>query len=203
MIELIVVVGILALLALFLLPEFVKARQRAQRIRCNGFLKQISLGSRQWALDNTNANPWCISTNLGGTREYLSTGEVWPHFQVMSNELNTPFVLVCPSDKERVRAKDFHPNLSNTNIGYFVGFDANDSMPQMFLAGDRNIIGGALLPNRILSLTSNDAVRWDNRMHQGQGNVAMADGSVQQVSSARLREALRLTGVVTNRLAMP
>src|SRR5207247_1616471 len=132
-----------------------------------------------------------------------STGEVWPHFQVMSNELNTPWVLVCPTDKERIPASDFRSRLSNTNLSYFVGVDASDSTPQMFLAGDRNILGGSLLPGRILMLTTNDVVRWDKRMHQGQGNVALADGSVQGFSSQRLREALANTGVVTNRLAMP
>ena len=40
-------------------------------------------------------------------------------------------------------------------------------------------------------------------MHKFQGNVAMGDGSVQQFSPPRLVEALRRTGLPTNRLAVP
>jgi len=40
-------------------------------------------------------------------------------------------------------------------------------------------------------------------MHKNQGNVALADGSVQAFSSSRLQEVLSNTGVATNRLAMP
>ena len=202
-IEMLVVVAMIGLLAALLLPAIAQAKARAQRISCVCNLKQIGLSYRQWALNHTNAYPMAISTNFGGTLEHVATGEVWPHFQVMSNELNTPWVLVCPTDKERIRASDFRLNLSNTNLSYFVGVDARDSMPQMFLAGDRNIVGGSLLPGRILMVTSNDVVRWNKRMHQGQGNVALADGSVQGFTTRRLREALTNTGVVTNRLAMP
>ena len=35
---------------------------------------------------------------------------------------------------------------------------------------------------------------WTKTMHRSQGNVLLADGSVQQFSSRRLREQLRGTG---------
>jgi prepilin-type processing-associated H-X9-DG protein len=40
-------------------------------------------------------------------------------------------------------------------------------------------------------------------MHKLQGNVAMGDGSVQQLSSARLRDQARNTGLNELRLAVP
>jgi len=124
------------------------------------------------------------------------------HFQVMSNELNTPVILVCPRDSRR-SAKDFRTGFSNTNVSYFVGLVTNDDNPQMFLSGDRNVTGGTRLANGIIELTTNHVIGWGTDMHNGQGNVALADGSVQGFSSQRLREALSNTGVATNRLAMP
>ena len=203
MIEFFVVIAVIALLGCLLLPYYMKAKARAQRISCTGRLKQVGLSFRQWAIDHTNANPMAISTNFGGTLEHANTGEVWRHFQVMSNELNTPVVLACPSDRNRTAMRNFSPSLSNKNISYFVGLDADDTLPQMFLAGDRNLIGGTMLPGRILLLTTNDGACWGKDMHKSQGNVAMADGSVQAFSTSRLREALANSGVATNRLAMP
>ena len=119
---------------------------------------------------------------------------------VMTGEQVTTAPHPFPSRQPR---RNFGPNLSNTNISYFVGLDANDTMPQMFLAGDRNIVDGTLLPNRILLLTTNDAVSWGKDLHKQQGNVALADGSVQGFSSSRLQAALMNTGSLTNRLAIP
>jgi len=201
--ELLIVIAIIAFLGCLFLPAHFKAKDRSKRIACTSNLKIIGVSFRQWALDHTNANPMAISTNFGGTLEHAGTGEVWRHFQVMSNELSTPSVLVCFSDRTRTRVRNFGPGTSNKNISYFVGLDANDTMPQMFLAGDRNLIGGTMLPNRILLLTTNDAVRWGKDLHKNQGNVALADGSVQGFSSSRLQEALANSGVETNRLAMP
>jgi len=35
---------------------------------------------------------------------------------------------------------------------------------------------------------------WTDKVHHGQGDVLMSDGSAQQLSGARLRELLRSTG---------
>ena len=143
-----------------------------------------------------------ISTNLGGTLEYVASGETFRHFQVMSNQLATPFVLVCPADV-RHPSKDFGVAFGNTNISYFVGVDADDSRPQMVLSGDRNIIGGTKLANGILEITTNQLVGWSSEMHNGVGNIGLADGSVQTVTVTGFAELLQQTGVATNRLALP
>lgn len=57
LIELLVLLGTLAILAALLYPGFVNAKQKAQRIRCTSYLKQIGLGFRLWAGDHTNLNP--------------------------------------------------------------------------------------------------------------------------------------------------
>jgi prepilin-type processing-associated H-X9-DG protein len=133
--------------------------------------------------------------------DYIETGEVFRHFQTMSNEFANPKVLICPS-AVRVPAKDLFTGFSNTNISYFVGIDARDSNPQMFLSGDRNLTNGPLTSNRILVITPNSPAGWTHEMHSFQGNIGLADGSVQQYSTARLAEGLR-NSEATNRLAIP
>ena len=79
----------------------------------------------------------------------------------------------------------------------------------MILTGDRNILSGPAVAATVeLSVTPNTglysmgtnfpnatlAPRWSDRMHQGQGNLGLADGSVQAVSSSKLREQLAQTG---------
>jgi prepilin-type processing-associated H-X9-DG protein len=202
LIDVSVVVVIVGLLVCLLLPALNRAKVRAQIITCNGELKQIGLAFRIWEGDHTNLYPMSVSTKIGGTSEYVATGETFRHFQVMSNELSTPKVLVCPADVRRP-AKDFGSAFSNTNVSYFVGVDADDSRPQDLLSGDRNIIGGTKMANGILEITTNQLVGWSSEMHNGVGNVALADGSVQTLHTDELQQAFQNTGTATNRLAIP
>ncbi len=99
LIELLVVIGVIALLGLFAYPSLVTARQKAQRIGCTSRLKQIGLAFRIWVGDNTNGFPMQVSMELGGTKEFVTSGETFRHFEVMSNELNTPIILACPATR--------------------------------------------------------------------------------------------------------
>jgi len=209
LIEVSVIVVIVAVLACLLLPALAIAQKKAQRISCISCLKQIGLGFRIWEGDHTNLYPMSISTNLGGTLEYVASGETFRHFQVISNELAMPNVLVCPADV-RPRAKDFGSAFSNTNVSYFVGVDADDSRPGNLLSGDRNIVGGTKLANGILQITTNQLVSWSPEMHNGVGDVGLVDGSVRQLGSGRLGEnaiwgknGLWEVPAATNRLAIP
>jgi prepilin-type processing-associated H-X9-DG protein len=165
-------------------------------------------------------------------------------FGVMSNELSIPRTLVCPSD-ERSTHSNFVMHVSGTvgsqqaqasnsgnaafdsdtayfnnfKLSYFLGVNAADLHPQMFLAGDRNIWGDHT------SSTTQPAwnnigygnncgtqywmgTNWGNgatypawspsKMHQSKGNVLLADGSVQQLDSAHLRQQLSTTGDTTS-----
>ena len=198
---LLVILAVLAILAAMLLPALAKAKQRAQRISCVNNLKQVGLAFRLWAGDNLDKFPMSVSTNKLGTFEWAQDGNVFRHFQAMSNELNTPKILACPTDT-RQPASDF-VGLNNENISYFIGLDAQDVNPRMFLTGDRNITNGLAPQRTVLSLRPDRPTGWTEIMHVEKGNVALADGSVTMFTTPALREALKQTGDTTNRIALP
>jgi len=202
LVELLVVVAVLALLVVALLLSPPRHERPPLRARCANNLKECGIAFRIWASDRGNAFPVELSTVKDGTRELAATGRAFAHFQVLSNELATPRILICPADKERSPAKEFS-SLSNTNLSYFIGLDAREETPGMLLAGDRNLTNGTPLPpNGILVLTTNTMLGWTHELHNFSGNVLLADASVQQVSSSGLRSLIVLSGG-TNHLAMP
>ena len=214
-VEVIVIIAVVALLVGFLLPALNHAKAVAQMITCNGNLKCIGSGFMVWERDHhTNFYPMSVSTNFGGTLEYIKTSETFRHFQIMSNELSTPRMLICPADV-RQPAKDFGTTFGNTNISYFVGVDAVEPEPpwflsaQMVLSGDGNFeIAGVPVKSGLLELPSNAPITWTSARHVSSrglncGNIGLADGSVQPVITSRLLEALQNSGLATNRLAIP
>jgi len=104
----------LCLGAILILPYFIKINKHGpQKLECELNLKQIGLGFRQWAIDHGNQYPFYLGTNSEGTRELcLADAEGFDlhshwHFLVMSNELNTTRILVCPEDKVSLAASNF------------------------------------------------------------------------------------------------
>jgi prepilin-type processing-associated H-X9-DG protein len=74
----------------------------------------------------------------------------------------------------------------------------------MFLSGDDNFaIGGVPVKSGLLQLLTNTPVAWTKTRHKLYGNIGLADGSVQQLTTDGLRQALQQTGVATNRLVIP
>ncbi len=169
LIELLVVIAIIAILAALLLPALAKAKQKAQRIACANNLKQDALSFRLFGQDQNDNYPMKLGIAQGGASEAVgraaNTGVqvnnwnpggtvakgVFALFLVMSNELNTPKILNCPgeyyskSQQSTTFSDGANPpagtiNYQNDfNVSYFIGVDAVDTNPQMFLAGDHNM----------------------------------------------------------------
>jgi len=199
-----VVVAILVVVAAVFLPALAVSKTKRSGINCVNNLKQIGLSYRIWEGDNGDISPMGIPVANGGAMEMVQTGDVLQVFMVMSNELSTPKILICPEDTNRVFATNF-PGLSRSNISYFVVVDVtNDVNPQMILSGDCNLtVGKKPVGAGLLSLSTNDAVAWQPPRHGMDGNIGMADGSVQAASPANLHQIFIETGLATNRLAIP
>jgi len=198
----IIMVCVFTLLAM-IFPAIARSKQRSRMIGCTCNLKQIGLSFRTWALDHHNQYPMTTSVTNGGTMEAIATGIAYVHFQVLSNELGSPSVLVCPADSSRIKAPSFE-RMRNQNLSYFIGLDATDTNPNLVLAGDDNLLVNGVPPkSRLVQLATNSVVAWSASRHRNQGNIALADGSVQQFSSSRLSAALGAGGPVTQQLLMP
>lgn len=128
-------------------------------------------------------------------------------FQVMSNELSTPKILICPQDKKHIYTTNFAAGFSDTNISYFCSLDADQSLPNSIIYGDDNfIVHGRQIGPGILNLSTNLTVEWSKeRMNDfhGPGNIGLADGSVQQTTSSSLNRVIQQAGMATNRVVIP
>ena len=127
-IELIVAGLVLVLLLGVLLPQMIRTKRSTQLSACVENLKQIVFAHILWEHDYNSARfPGEVSTNKGGTLEYLKRGELFEHFRALTNGLSfKPTVLVCPSDN-RKPAKSFR-TLGNSNLSYFVNMDLTDGL---------------------------------------------------------------------------
>jgi prepilin-type processing-associated H-X9-DG protein len=202
LVELLVIIAIFAFMAMLVYPGGRMDKARALRVQCINNLKQTGLAFDVWSGDHGQKFPMEISQTNGGTMEFITGPNEWRHFQIMSNELITPRVVICPADASRVGATNF-TFFNNSNLSFFINLDYSRPNPHAIWSGDRNLTNGRPIRDGILELATNQPAAWTAELHQKKGNLLLFDGSVQQASGSGLRNAVENSGTPTNRLQMP
>ena len=165
------------------------------RVSCVNNLRQVGIAYRIWATDHSEQLPWAIAQSNGGTFELATSTRTWLHFQIASNELNSPKILACPSDPGRTRAVVFDTNFANQNISYFIGLDADETKSQTILSGDRNLSTNKIVLSGVVTFRNPTKLGWTSAIHTNSGNVGFADGSAQEVSSAQVQQCVTNAGL--------
>ena len=190
---------LLLLLALFL-PVLGNGNRHRSHINCVNNLKQVGLALRIWEGDNNDKYPMEVPLAAGGAQELVATGNVAAVFEVMSNELAAPKLLLCPEDARHHAATNF--DLTPANLSYFIGLDGSETNPATVLSGDANLVrNGRPVAPGILSLWTNTPT-WSPDRHRGYGYILVADGSVQVCKNVGFA-SLPGTYYATNRIVTP
>jgi prepilin-type N-terminal cleavage/methylation domain-containing protein len=198
LIELLVVIAIIAILAALLLPALARAKEKGRRIKCISNLKQLTIAMHLFEVDYEKY-PWRVSIAEGGSKTKTN---VFSTFRVMSNELVTPQIVACPSDK--LQPAESWATLGDPKVSYFLGIESKEGRPGSPLVGDRNLEGGkpkTTCPVADVTKLADEftatyipKARWTNTIHVNVGNVSIGDASAHQVTSKQMQQIFWTSG---------
>jgi hypothetical protein len=93
---------------------------------------------------------------------------------MLSNELGSAKLLICPQDtvRNQTMASSFDAStsglwlLQNRAVSYFVGIDGKETLPDLVLAGDRNVFAASQSVNGpLMEVTGTNLLQWNHRLH--------------------------------------
>jgi hypothetical protein len=182
-------------------------------------LRQVGRAFHMWASDHGGENPWWTHYNNGGSYIPVNSpppnvynvpgagavpvavrNQAWLQFGFISEELRLPAVLVCPSDRFKVRAQAFsrtnggffHVGVLDRGVSYFIGLHALNQFPSTMLSGDRGINDHGsdnACPVNVGTMYRIEFLGrqgWSTNLHPVSGNVLFNDGRVEELTSSTL-----------------
>ena len=195
------VIAIIAILA----ANVVAGSQPGKRLRHSGLPVRTTSSRSGWpcgfglTITREDSRGKWISPVGGGKPNGTDNATVNLQLSLVSNELASTKILLCPNDVRRVSATNF-ATISLTNVSYALCNEADEKRPRVILATDRNLSGFDFtgLPDNIncFILTSPDtgarSAKWRRGICHGAnvGMVALSDGSVHQLNDSRLVQTL-------------
>lgn len=199
----------LLILSTVCLPLLGQNRSLSERVVCANNLRILGLAYESWGSDNGTVRHFRVFVDAGGTKGVGKFPTPYREYRVLAAYLASPRVLACPSDPKVKTASSwttspsggFHnPAYQNNAVSYFIGLDADASLPDSFLAGDRDLrvispavncsATGANNASLLAQRGSADGVAaWTNRLHAASGNILFNDGRVEALSTPELRAA--------------
>lgn len=172
LIELLVVIAIIAILAAMLLPALSRARQKATGIQCVSNLRQIMLGWKLYATDNSGLFPanaglgwgaagdnWPVTFGyqnwVAGRESYADSRDnvnsallVDSAYSQLAGYVSNPNVYRCPADQSRTQGLSGAARVRSYSMSQAVGCTSskasppNGQMPEGPLAGIGEPSGG-------------------------------------------------------------
>jgi len=249
LIELLVVVAIIGILAALLLPVLARAQKKANRLRCAGNLRQVTLGLLGFANDFNSKFPWMltlpeqaqVTAGLGGTPPFQGQSPANRRVRDVStifciptirNALSTPKTLLSPCDpmadpSNEQMELNFRGlrEMDTTGISYSVCHGGDQLLPATIVGLTRNTEHPCLKPfssqwvirryQAVCKVTRNppgNSTRFVGadeltettppaevkrlspyimaQLDKDEGQQALTDGSVSQVTSAKFNSAI-------------
>jgi hypothetical protein len=198
LLELLFCLVALVILAGLTMPTACHLKQKSPCIHCLSNQKQVALAFLLWVNDVGKAFPMELPVEKGGTQGDRFQHDIVGNYLAVSNELDNPRLLACPSDKQRKPAESF-AQLRPQNVSYFLNRGARSECPSPngseVLVGDRHItLDRLLMRGYVETATTNAALfGWANAFHGDSGNTALEDGSAHMANTRMLGEFIRQT----------
>jgi prepilin-type N-terminal cleavage/methylation domain-containing protein/prepilin-type processing-associated H-X9-DG protein len=200
--EILVVVGIIALIASMLAPSITRTIHNARRARCAGNLKQLGLVFAAYAHEHQDRYPQNVPASEGGALEDNSTVPVAEGvlamspgaFRVIAGDFKTPQMLVCPATRLWVPSVK---TIALTNLSYCVNLYPKFGDSGTVLAADDSLATFWRKFSDFPRYATNVEVRFTQDRHVGRGNSVYGDGHAD--SSSRLKLERPATGFIRRR----